>query len=52
MRALQARGIGVIYISHRFDEVFELADVITVLKDGAWVATVERTRSTLPGWSS
>ncbi len=42
VRALQARGIGVIYISHRFDEIFELSDVITVLKDGAWVATVEK----------
>jgi ribose transport system ATP-binding protein len=42
VRALQARGIAIIYISHRFDEIFELADVITVLKDGALVATVDK----------
>jgi ribose transport system ATP-binding protein len=42
VRALQARGIAVIYISHRFDEIFKLADVITVLKDGALVTTVPK----------
>ena len=42
VRALKARGIAIIYISHRFEEIFELADVITVLKDGALVATVDK----------
>ncbi|MCE9544521.1 MAG: sugar ABC transporter ATP-binding protein [Planctomycetia bacterium] len=32
---LRSRGIGVIYISHRLDEVFKIADSITVLRDGA-----------------
>ncbi|NRP74628.1 Galactose/methyl galactoside import ATP-binding protein MglA [Ensifer psoraleae] len=42
IRTLRARGVGVIYISHRLDEVFRIADRITVMKDGASVATVDR----------
>ncbi|MBB4440100.1 MULTISPECIES: sugar ABC transporter ATP-binding protein [Rhizobium] len=42
IRTLRDRGVGVIYISHRLDEVFRIADRITVMKDGASVATVER----------
>jgi inositol transport system ATP-binding protein len=36
---LKARGVAVVYISHRMDEVFRIADVITVLRDGRTVAT-------------
>ncbi len=39
VRALQAEGIGIIYISHRLKEIFELADEVTVLKDGRYVDT-------------
>lgn len=39
LRDLRSRGIACIYISHRLDEVFALADRITVLRDGATVAT-------------
>jgi ribose transport system ATP-binding protein len=39
VRRLQARGIAVIFISHRLVEVFELAQRVTVLKDGQLVAT-------------
>ncbi|MDX3927762.1 MAG: sugar ABC transporter ATP-binding protein [Shinella sp.] len=42
IRTLRERGVGVIYISHRLDEVFRIADRITVMKDGASVATVDR----------
>ena len=42
IRSLRERGVGVIYISHRLDEVFRIADRITVMKDGASVQTVER----------
>ncbi len=36
---LQARGIAIIFVSHRLIEVFDLAQRITVLKDGEFVAT-------------
>ncbi len=39
LRDLRARGIACIYISHKLDEVFALADRITVLRDGATVST-------------
>jgi inositol transport system ATP-binding protein len=39
IRELKARGIGIVYISHKFDEVFKLADRITVLRDGRHVIT-------------
>lgn len=39
VRQLQANGIGIIYISHRLREIFELADQVTVLKDGRYVDT-------------
>ena len=39
IRELKARGVAVIYISHRLNEVKEIADVVTVLRDGKWVAT-------------
>lgn len=37
---LRAKGVGIVYISHRLDEVFQVADRITVLKDGERVGTV------------
>jgi ABC-type sugar transport system ATPase subunit len=39
VRRLTARGIAVLYVSHRMPEIFALADRITVLKDGARVTT-------------
>ncbi|MER7729133.1 sugar ABC transporter ATP-binding protein [Streptomyces sp. NPDC096323] len=40
IRRLSERGVAVLYISHRLREIFELADRVTVLKDGAKVATL------------
>jgi rhamnose transport system ATP-binding protein len=39
VRELRASGVGVIYISHRLEEIFELADRVTVLRDGESVGT-------------
>ncbi|HVV94904.1 MAG TPA: sugar ABC transporter ATP-binding protein [Hyphomicrobiales bacterium] len=40
-RTLRARGTTILYISHRLEEVFAIADRITVLKDGRHVATLD-----------
>lgn len=41
MRKLAASGVGIIYISHRMEELFALSNRITVLRDGTYVGTVE-----------
>lgn len=38
---IKSRGVGVIYISHRLEEIFEIADRVTVLKDGARQGTFD-----------
>ena len=35
MRTLRDRGLAIVYVSHRFDEIFAIADRVTVLRDGA-----------------
>jgi ABC-type sugar transport system ATPase subunit len=39
MARLKARGVSMIYVSHRMDEIFRICDTITVLRDGRHVAT-------------
>src|SRR5262244_2208118 len=41
MRELRAEGVGMIYISHRLEELHAIADRVTVLRDGTTVATRE-----------
>lgn len=41
IRDLRAKGVGIVYISHRMEEVFDLCDVITVMRDGLSIDTVK-----------
>src|SRR6185503_14412835 len=45
IRSLKAKGVTIIYITHKMDEVFQIADDITVLRDGRHVATVPATQT-------
>ncbi|WP_067586982.1 galactose/methyl galactoside ABC transporter ATP-binding protein MglA [Endozoicomonas ascidiicola] len=39
IRKLKDRGCGIVYISHKMDEIFAVCDDITILRDGQWVTT-------------
>ena len=39
MKKLTATGVGIIYISHRLDEIMRISDVITIMRDGQWIAS-------------
>lgn len=41
---LRQRGVTILYISHKMDEVFRLSDQITVLRDGRFIATKDRSQ--------
>lgn len=36
---LKARGCGIIYISHKMDEVLKISDTVTIMRDGQWIGT-------------
>ncbi|MBX4341121.1 sugar ABC transporter ATP-binding protein, partial [Mycobacterium tuberculosis] len=44
---LKARGTAVIYISHRMEEIMRLSDDITVVRDGEYVTTTEKSETTI-----
>lgn len=42
IRRLKAKGVSIIYISHRLSELEEIADRVTILRDGKYIATVNK----------
>lgn len=48
MDQLRKRGVGIVFITHRLEEVFRIADRVTVLRDGRWVATIPTSGLTSP----
>lgn len=47
IRLMQSKGTSIIYISHRMDEIFEIADRITVLRDGEYVGDLNAKKTNL-----
>ncbi|TCR66593.1 sugar ABC transporter ATP-binding protein [Bosea sp. BK604] len=41
IRQLRTEGVGIVYISHKMDEIRQIADRVTVMRDGEFVGTVE-----------
>ena len=39
INSLRAKGVSIVYISHRMEEIFELCDRITILRDGQYIGT-------------
>ena len=46
-RSLRDEGRALLFISHRFDEVFDLCDIVTVMRDGAYIATTPIAETTV-----
>jgi rhamnose transport system ATP-binding protein len=43
---LRQQGVAILFISHRMEEVFEIADRVTILRDGRWISTTPRAELT------
>jgi rhamnose transport system ATP-binding protein len=46
VHSLRQHGVAILFISHRMEEVFEIADRVTILRDGRWISTTPRTELT------
>jgi rhamnose transport system ATP-binding protein len=42
VRSLRDRGVAILFIGHRLEEVFEISDRVTVLRDGRWISSTPR----------
>jgi rhamnose transport system ATP-binding protein len=48
-RKLRSQGVSILFISHRMEEIFEIADRVTVFRDGRWISTAPRGEVTHDG---
>jgi len=46
VRSLRDRGVAILFIGHRLEEVFEISDRVTVLRDGMWISSTPREQAT------
>ncbi len=46
IRRLKERGITILYVSHKIEEIFEICDSVTVFRDGRHIATVQKNATT------
>lgn len=46
IRRLQGRGVGIMYVSHKLDEIYAIADRVTVFRDGEHIATAAVSKTT------
>ena len=46
VETLRRQGVAILFISHRMEEVFEIADRVTILRDGRWISTTPRAELT------
>lgn len=47
MKRLASEGVGILFITHRLDEVIDAADKITVMRDGTWISTLNKQDTSL-----
>lgn len=47
IKNLKSRGVGIVYISHKMDEIFDITDRITVLRDGVVQGTIDTDKTDL-----
>lgn len=45
-RSLRNQDVSILFISHRMEEVFEIADRVTIFRDGRWISTLPRSEIT------
>lgn len=49
---LKARGVGIVYISHRLEEIMEIGDRVTIFRDGKYIQTVQVSEITIQDLAS